>query len=424
MRQNNWVFFVSRRFSRADTAGRSSLTSVLASLGIAFGVMALLVILSVMNGFQMGYIESILEVSSAHIRVTGPEDALSRLRGLPGIRSMAVYTEAQTLIQGSYDSQQGALVRAVDEDIVAEDPGFAKSARVVNGSFDVSAPSSVVIGYELARMLSVNVGDTVRILAAAGDASSDLFPENPELTVTGLFKTGYYAIDSSYAFVSRSTGESLSGHATNAIAGIKLVHPDSDQAFLSRLEREFPEVRAESWRTYNSAFFGALKVEKNMLLILVVLIFVVVTVNIYNSMRKAVYERREEISVLTALGARPKDVQFVFIANGLRIGLVGAAIGLLFGLFLSVRINDVFSAAETAVNALNLFFSSLLEIPSDMNFSLFSPEYFYLDTIPARMLFPEVLFVFLFGVLSAAFAAALASRAITKLKPAEVLRYE
>jgi len=127
---------------------------------------------------------------------------------------------------------------------------------------------------------------------------------------------------------------------------------------------------------------------------------------------------------MTALGARVKDVRAIFIANGLGIGLAGGCTGLLCGLFLSVRINDVFSVAEKIVNGLNLFYSSLFEIPPEMNFSLFSPEYFYMDAIPVRILFPEVLFVFLFGVFSAAFAAAMASHAILKLKPAEVLRYE
>jgi ABC-type transport system, involved in lipoprotein release, permease component len=423
-RNGNWIWFVAGRFGNADSRGRSALTSMLAALGIAFGVLALIVILSVMNGFQMGYIESILEVSSAHVRVTGAESDIAHIGALPGVRTVSVFTESQTLMQGAYGSQQGALVRAVNPRIRDTDEGFARSAKIVEGSFDLSRPRTIVLGCELARMLSVGVGDTVSLLAVSGSASTDLVPADASLVVTGLLKTGYYAIDNSFSFVSRETGDRLFGHGDTVLAGVKLANSDSDREFLSRLAADFPALKAESWRSYNRAFFGALRVEKNMLLFLVILIFLVVTVNIYNSMRKSVYERREEISVLNALGSSPRDIRLVFIMNGLGIGLAGGLLGLISGLFLSVRINDVFAFAEEAVNGVNLFVAALLEIPPGQAFTLFSPEYFYMDAIPVRIQFPEVLFVFLFGSLSAAFAAWLASRAITKLKPAEVLRYE
>ena len=111
-------------------------------------------------------------------------------------------------------------------------------------------------------------------------------------------------------------------------------------------------------------------------------------------------------------------------AGGLGIGATGGALGLLSGLFLTVRINSVFSVAETVVNALNRFASALAGVLEGQEFTLFSPEYFYMNEIPVRMKFPEILFVFLFGVVSAGCAAWMASNAIAKLKPAEVLRYE
>lgn len=423
-RKNEWIVFVARRFGSVDSKGRSALTSLLSSLGIAFGVTALIVILSVMNGFQMGYIESILEVSSAHIRLTGPRGELERIGTLDGVRALTVFTEAQTLIRGNGNREQGALLRAVPADVVFTDRGFASKLGMASGSFDIEKSGSVVLGYELARLLSVSVGDRVSLVAVSGGSDTDLFPENPELVVRGLCRTGYYAIDSSYAFVSPATGEALSGKTETPLAGVKLVDPEKDAQFLSELASRFPGVKAESWRSYNRAFFGALRMEKSMLFLLVILIFVVVTVNIYNAMRRSVYERREEISVLTALGGRPGHVQRIFIANGLAIGLSGGLSGLLLGLFVTVKINSVFALAENAVNGVNDFVSALFASVPGETFTLFSPEYFYMDQIPVRMLFPEILFVFLFGVLSATAASWLASKAILKLKPAEVLRYE
>jgi lipoprotein-releasing system permease protein len=430
--------YVAGRFGTVDYRGRSALTSLLSALGIAFGVTALIVVLAVMNGFQLGYIESILEVSSSHVRLVGTPDEIERIASLPGVRSVTVFSESQALVQGKYDRQEGAVVRSVPEDILERDAGFARNMRIEEGSFDLSGSRTVALGYELARMLSVKPGDSVAIVALAGDASTDLFPEDASLTVTCLFKTGYYAIDSSFAFVSARTAAELAGtgRATTdaasppdqgvktVLAGCKLDDPERDERFLALVAERFPDVKAESWRSYNRAFFGALRVEKNMLFLLVILIFLVVTVNIYNGMRRAVYERREEISVLTALGASPRRVRAIFLANGLGIGLVGGIVGLLAGLLVSVRINSVFALAESLVNGASAFLGALFALPTGERFTIFSPEYFYLDSVPVRLLFPEVLFVFLFGVLSAAAAAWMASKTITRLRPAEVLRYE
>lgn len=420
----HWVFFVSSRFGAVDARGRSALTSLLATAGIAFGVLALIVILSVMNGFQMGYIDSILEVHSSHVRLKGTHDELERIRAFPSIRSLTIFTETQALVQGRYSQQSGALVRGVQEDILTADPGFASALTVVSGEFDVSRVGTVVLGSELARELGVSVGNEITLVAVSGTSETDLFPSDSRLTVVGVIKTGYYEIDKSFAYVSRGTGVALSGYSGIELAGVKLVNRDRDASFLASVESREPNVEAESWRSFNRAFFGALRVEKNMLFFLVILIFLVVTVNIYNSMRRSVYERREEIGVMSALGSRPSEIRYIFIANGLAIGLTGALAGLLLGLLVSVRINDVFALAERAVNGIESFLSALGVASANGDFSLFSPEYFYLEAVPVRIFFPEVLFVFLFGVLSATIASWMACNALLRLKPAEVLRYE
>ena len=109
-----------------------------------------------------------------------------------------------------------------------------------------------------------------------------------------------------------------------------------------RIEKLFPSLKKESWKSYNRYFFGALQVEKNMLMILVFLIFVVVAINIFNGMRRMVYERREEISVLTAFGARPASIQSIFIMQGFLTGFFGSAIGTVLGLYLSVNMSTIF----------------------------------------------------------------------------------
>lgn len=419
-----WILFVLHRFNYADTQGRSSASTLFSVLGIAFGVMVLTVILSVMNGFQMGYIDTIMQVSSAHIRLYGNAEKLKECENLKLHNSFYTFREAQTLIQGDNEKQSGILLRAVESDILKKDLGFEKAVRITSGSFNIEKENAVVLGYELARQLYLSIGDYITVLAASGSSKTDIFPKEQTLIVTGIFKTGYYEVDSSFAFISLESGEKILGEEDSIFAAVKLQNQNNDALYISLIQKNIPEITAESWRTYNHAFFGALQIEKNMMLLLVVLIFLVVAVNIYNGMRRSIYERREEISVLASVGAYTKHIQLLFIANGFTIGFIGSLTGLLLGLLLSVRINSVFAITEKLINSILFFVSIICENYASEEFAVFNPVYFYMEDIPVRIFFGEVLGIFLFGIFSASSAAFIAAKRILKFKPAEVLRYE
>lgn len=419
-----WLLFVSGRFGSVDRKGRSAVTNLLSALGIAFGTTALIVILAVMNGFQQGYIKSILETSSYHVRVPAPGSRAAEVEKLAGVLAAVPFRDIQTLILGNYGRQSGCLLRALPENVAERDPGFAAEARIVSGRFDLAGDRSIVLGNELSKILGAKVGDTVSLVAVAGGADADMFPINAVFDVKGIFKTGYAPIDIGYAFVSEAVGRDLAGGKEPDLVGVKLKDTERDDVFLRELAASMPGALGESWRTFNRAFFGALKIEKNMMMFLVILIFVVVAVNIYHGMRRAVFERREEIAILSALGASGREIRFLFILNGLGTGFAGSLLGLAAGLFVSVHINGVFALAESAVNFANLFIASLTGLPAGEQFSLFNPRYFYMELIPVRIFLSEAAAVFSFGILSAAGAAWYASRNVLRLKPAEVLRYE
>lgn len=426
MKKNNykWIFFVLRRFNSADTKGRSSISTLFSILGIAFGVMVLTVILSIMNGLQMGYIDTIMQVSSGHIRLYGTEDKLKKAENLKLHDAFFVFQEYQTLIEGNYGRQHGVLIRSVETDILEKDKGFAEQLKIYSGSFNIEKENSIVLGYELARQISVKVGDNIEVIAVSGSAETSLFPENKELLITGIFKTGYYEVDSSFAFVSLKNGDKILGKEKNNYASVKLKNQNNDASYINAVSSFIPDLKSESWRSYNHAFFGALRIEKNMMMLLVFLIFLVVSVNIYNGMRRSIYERREEISVLASLGAYSKHIQTLFIANGFTIGFIGASAGLLIGLLLSVQINSIFTLIEKFANLISLFFSALTQTTDSEEFFVFNPVYFYMDNVPVRIFFHEILLIFLFGVFSASAASMAAAKRILRLKPAEVLRYE
>ena len=187
-------------------------------------------------------------------------------------------------------------------------------------------------------------------------------------------------------------------------------------------------VSIRSWRDYNRAFFGALRTEKLMMFILVGLIFIVVGLNIFQAQRRLVLERREEIGLLRALGGRDSAVRLIFVWDGVIIGFAGAGLGMGIGLLIAFHIPVFFSVLEKIVNFFislaNSFLGWLGGSSGAEEFSIFSPQVFYIKEIPSRVIPHEVLLIFLFGFLSALLAAWFASGKVSGTRPAEVLRYE
>ncbi len=425
---HNWIFYISKRFSRVDKKSRSAATSFLSSLGICLGVMTLVVSLSVMNGFQIGFIDAIMEVSSYHLRVEKVSSERAQEKHFieycdenAFIKAAIPFYEAQSLMVGKKGLQAAALIRAVPYDVCIKDEGFSEQLSVYTGSFDVTEANSIVLGSELARSLGVRVGEEVSLLALSGSIDVSLLSDDRVFTVKGLFFSGYGDINNSYAFISLEDGEKYFGKDAKKMYGLKLKKSSDDSFVSNMLEKEFPLCDVESWRSYNRTFFGALRIEKNMLMFLVILIFVVVAVNIYNAMRRMVYERREEIAVLSALGGKKKEIQSIFVMQGFSIGVKGSVAGLLLGLFIGVNMENVFTFIAEAQYYL-LYFFTLLIAPENAIYVRENPMFLLYARIPTRIVFSEVLFVTLFGIFASFAASFFASRGMSKLTVAEVLR--
>ena len=432
MKKFAWILFVASRYI---FKGRAN-SPVLSILGIAFGVLALIVIIAVMNGFQLGFIESILEISSYHVRIERIseekiEDVRRLVLSIPGVRAAVPFKEFQALARGRRAGQNAVIVRGLKRNTLQMDEVMGSRLEFESGFFDVSENRTVLLGTELAMRTGVNIGDEVTLFSISGILSAE--EEEGVLdkyTVNGIFRTGYYEYDSSWAFINIDDVQYLDNES-NIILGIKLVNRFNDRNILEQIKRlireEYPEAKLSSWRDYNRSFFGALRTEKLFMFILVGLIFIVVGLNIFQAQRRAVLQRREEIGLLRAVGGLEKDVRFVFILDGAITGFVGAAIGLVFGLLIASNIPQFFSIIETIVN----YFINLLNRIADFigigwadNFAVFSPTVFYIKEIPSRILSHEVIIIFMFGFLSALAASYFASRKILKIQPAEVLRYE
>ncbi len=418
-----WIGFVSSRFSKVDRSGRSAVTSTLSSLGIGFGVMALIVVISVMNGFQMEFIDAIMEISSYHVRASDVQDEDAFLKWCgdeKSVLTVSPFYEAQGLMIASNGRENAALVRALDPHVMESDEGFAREVQMISGEFDISEDDCIVLGNDLARTIGARVGSTINIFALSGSSDVAMISQDRRFVVTGIFFSNYADINSAYSFVGIDAAQKYFGSGSKKVWGIKMKDSGKDSVLISRLESAFPGQKFESWRSYNRTFFGALRVEKNILMLLVFLIFVVVAVNIYNGMRRMVYERREEIAVLSALGGTKSDVQAVFIMKGLVTGIVGAVPGLLLGLLICSNMDHVFMFLSKAQYYIQYVLIAAIN-PENISSLQENPMFRIYANIPARMVLSEIMAIFFFGIFSSLAAAWSASRQILHLTVAEVL---
>ena len=423
-----WIFDVSRRFASVDRKSRSSATSFLAVLVICFGVMSLVTVVSVMNGFQMSFVNAIMELSSFHIRVSNLEsqaeaDFLDSCADSKEIRCVSPFYESQALLVGNKSKESAGIIRGVDARTCEFDEGFAREIKIVSGTFDLSSADSIVLGSYLAQSLGVTTGNTVNLLALSGGKDVELLSQNRQFKVTGIFECGYYDINQGYAFVSLEAARMYFGEDAPVFYGIKIRRPQNDGFVSAAIKSRFPDAAVQSWREYNRTFFGALRVEKNILMLLVFLIFVVVAVNIYNGMRRLVFERSQEIAALSALGGTSFQIKAIFVVRGFLTGAAGTVIGVVLGIFISLNIRSVFLGVSHCLYWLELFFTSVFS-PENAAFVTENQMYAIYASIPARIIPSEVLLISLFGVLSPLLASALASRSVLKLKIAEVLHNE
>ena len=438
---------VARVGSRHLGFGRGGLqaAAVLAAGGLAAGTATLLVVLAVMNGFQLGFIENIVEIGSYHVRVTPGEQSpgasreaaeraafAARLAGVAGVSAAVPFAELPALIRASGaapGAARGLVLRVVPPDVRRLDAGFARRVRMVAGEFAVREPGSAVVGAELAAWLGVLPGDRVAIVTLDGTAAgaAGLQPRPIELIVTGIFRSGLYEYDLSWAFVGPATLRAAAP-GTPFVYGIKLANRFRDAAAQTALAAALAAAdagaRVESWRTFNRALFAALRVEKLLLAAILALVFLVVAYNVLQGLRRRVLERGMEIGLLRAMGAPPWVVRAVFIWEGALLGILGAAAGTALGLLMAYNLEGVFGLLEAVANTALALAARLPGGAAAAPVELFSPQTFYLVEVPSRLIAAEVLLVAGFAAAAPAVSGLLAATRAVRVAAAAALRAE
>ena len=408
--------FIGLRYTRAKRRNHFiSFISGISILGISLGIIALVVVLSVMNGFHKEVRERILGMAS-HASVTsvrGPleewQEAMSLARANPEVLGTAPFTESQAMLVFG-NAVQGAVVRGIDPGL---EPGVSDVGdQMVEGTLDDLAAGEyrIVLGRELANLLGATVGDKVTVVTPQANITPvGTMPRLKRFTVSGIFEVGMGDYDRGVALVHMKDGAKLSDLG-EGVTGVRLRLVDLYDA--PRVSRELAGALpgtyyVTDWTDQHRNFFRALQTEKRMMGIILFLIVLVAVFNIVSTMVMVVTEKQADIAILRTLGASSSSIMKIFVVQGATIGGLGLAIGVGVGVLLALNVEAIVASIES------LFGIQFID-----------PNLYYISQLPSDLQWGDVVMV-AGGALVATLVAALypAWRA-SRVHPAEALRYE
>ena len=410
--------FVGLRYTRAKRRNHFiSFISLTSMIGIALGVAALIVVLSVMNGFQEELRTRILGVAS-HLQITGANNKLdnwplmvSEVAHEPHVQAAAPYIMAQGML--SYDQAvQGALVRGIlpaDEEKVAELAGHMKAGQLNDlrpGEF------GIVLGAELAQSLGVLMGDKVVLLSPQGQFTpTGLVPRIKQFKVVGLFQIGMYEYDAGLALIHMDDAAKLY-RMGDTVSGVRLKlddlyrAPEVAQQLADKLS-PLGGLYITDWTQQHANFFRAVQMEKRVMFIILALIVAVAAFNIVSTLVMAVTDKRADIAIMRTFGASPRSIMQIFIVQGALIGVIGTVVGGFFGILVALNIETIVPFIE------HLFGVQFL-----------AKDVYYISDLPSRLLWSDVVTIMLMSFVLSLLATLYPSWKASKTNPAEALRYE
>ncbi len=418
IRNLGFEWLVGLRYTRAGRrSGRNSFISFISLIsmaGIALGVAALIVVLSVMNGFQKEVRDRMLSVLS-HIEVfdaTGSmpnwqETAKEAFRNKE-VKGAAPYVAAQAMMTHG-ETVRGVIIRGV---LPAEEPNVSDVASQVHqGNFNDLKPGAfnIVLGVELAHALQVGVGDKVTLIAPQGQITpAGVLPRLKQFTVVGIFEAGHYEFDSTLAFMHIEDAEKM--FRASAPTGLRLRIADMLQAPQVALELSkvlSGDLLIRDWSQQNRNWFAAVKTEKRMMFIILTLIIAVAAFNLVSTLVMTVTDKQSDIAILRTLGASPRSIMKIFMIQGALVGLIGTAFGVGLGVLVAGNVDVIVPFIE------HLF--GIQFLPRDI---------YLISALPSDLRWPDVGAIGGVAVILAFLATLYPSWWAARVKPAEALRYE
>ncbi len=419
---------VGLRYTRAGRSSRSnrfiSFISGVSMLGIALGVAALIIVLSVMNGFQKEVRDRMLSVVS-HIEVFAPggqalpDEArtLSEVKAHPQVIGAAPFIAAQALVARGED-MKGAIIRGIDPKLEPQvtditggkkDVEGAKALALQNLEQLKSGEFGIVLGIELARNLGMRLGEKVTLIAPSGQVTpAGVVPRLKQFTLVGVFDSGHYEYDATLAMV----------HVDDAAKVFRLEGPTGVRVKLKDLH-EARTVGSElavklsggevvrDWTRQNRTWFAAVQLEKRMMFIILTLIVAVAAFNLISTLVMTVQDKRADIAILRTLGASPLSIMKIFVVQGALVGVIGTFAGLFLGLLVAFNIDVIVPFLESVFRA-----------------SFLPRDVYLISQMPSDPQWADIMPVAVISLVLAFAATLYPSWRASRVNPAEALRYE
>ena len=418
--------FISLRYLKAKRRQRSlSVITFISIAGVAVGVMALIVVMAVMSGFEFDLRNKILG-TNAHIWVLrygdrgieDPDPALAAIRQVPGVTAASPFTYTEVLLTAG-GRTAGSVLRGIDLASAVETTDFRKTLKsagaqltqAVASPHPVFPPDGIVLGTYLAGSLGVSVSSPVDVLLPlAGDLTPlGLMPRMRRFTVVGIFQVGFAEFDSKLAMIAIPTAQQLF-RMGSAVSGIEVRVKDAYQAAqiadAIRARLKFPFF-TRTWMELNQNFFSALRVERIVMFVILTMIVLVAAFGIISTLIMVVMQKRKEIAILKSMGATGGSLMAVFIVQGMIIGTVGTMLGLLAGVAIAKNLDPIVAVIEW------LF-----------RFKAFPQDVYLLDKLPSRILLPDVVAITITAFVISFLATIIPSRQAAKVDPVVAIRYE
>jgi lipoprotein-releasing system permease protein len=407
---------VGLRYTRARRRNRFiGVNSAVSMIGIAVGVWALIVVLSVMNGFQKEVRTRILAVVS-HLQIVADDNRLEDWQSVakiaaqnPHVVGSAPFVQAQAMLSNG-QGMRGAAVRGI---LPAEEEKVADLARHMRaGSLDDlrAGEFGVVLGIDLARALGVTRGDKIALIAPQGIVTpAGVIPRLKQFTVAGIFEAGLVDADASLALIHMQDAQVLYQMGT-AVSGVRLKLDDLFAArtvayeLLDKLPRN---VFASDWTRSHANFFRAVEIEKRMMFLILALIVFVAAINIISTLAMAVVDKQADIAILRTLGAAPGSILQIFMVQGMVLGVVGTVAGVIVGVITALNIDVIVPAIERA-----------------FNIKFLSKDVYMIPDLPSDLQMSDVVSIAVMALVLSFVATILPSLRAARVNPVEALRYE